>query len=321
MPNDPAAPPATRYRILGTAGHIDHGKSRLVQALTGTDPDRLPEEQARGMTIELGFAHLDLPGRDGQPGVRLGIVDVPGHERFVRTMVAGATGIDLGLLVVAADDGVMPQTREHAEILHLLGVAHGVVAINKADLVDDERCDAVAEQIVEMTAGTPLHDWPIVRVSAATGSGLDALRDALADVLSAAPDARESAVFRLAIDRVFAVRGRGTVVTGSVLSGTVEPGATLALMPAGLTGRVREIQSHGTSAATVRAGQRAALNLTGIDRARITRGAEMATPRYLTPSRYVDANIHVSSRRERPLASFRRARVEMATWEHVALIV
>ncbi|MCK6482645.1 MAG: selenocysteine-specific translation elongation factor [Phycisphaerae bacterium] len=324
MSSADAAHSEPRLLILGTAGHIDHGKSSLVRALTGTDPDRLPEEKARGMTIELGFAHLDLsapPGDADTRAVRLGIVDVPGHERFIRTMVSGATGIDLAMLVVAADDGVMPQTREHAEILDLLGLRTGVVAINKVDLVDDDRAESVAEHVRQLTEGLSSGDWPIVCVSAASGRGLDELRHTLRLTALAAPQRRASAIFRLAIDRVFAVQGRGTVVTGSVLSGAAQAGTALELHPGARPCKVRELQSHGQSAANVRAGQRAALNLTGVDRETIERGMELATPGCLTASRHVDARLRILSRRARPLASFNRGRVEAATWEQIATVV
>jgi len=308
-----SAPPRTC--ILGTAGHIDHGKSSLVKALTGTDPDRLPEEQSRGMTIELGFARLELPG------VRMGIVDVPGHERFVRTMVSGATGIDLGLLVVAADDGVMPQTREHVAILALLGVHAGVVAINKADRADAARLAAVTEQVAGMVRETPLATWPVQAVSATTGAGLEALRALLQRAAASLPAATESAIFRMAIDRVFAVAGRGTVVTGSVLRGRAGAGVTLELHPPGASCRVREVQTHGIGAEEVGPGQRAALNLTGIDRDGIERGMELATPGCLQPARYLDARVQLLDRRARGVPSFSRVRVIMGTWEQTATIV
>lgn len=315
----PPEPPA-RFGILGTAGHIDHGKSSLVKALTGVDPDRLPEEKARGMTIELGFARLELPG------VRLGVVDVPGHERFVRTMVSGATGIDIGLLVVAADDGVMPQTREHVDILTLLGVHTGVIALNKADLAGPDQISHVARQVAELVAGTPLSDWCVLPVSAVSGAGLDELREELGRLArlngpAVGVDRTGSAVFRLAIDRVFAVAGRGTVVTGSVIDGSVAGGAAVDLLPAGRSCRVREVQSHGSAESAVRAGQRAALNLTGVDREMIERGMELATPGYLTPTRYVDVRLQILSRSRRPLESFQRVRVCMAAREALATTV
>lgn len=308
--------------ILGTAGHIDHGKSTLVQALSGTNPDRLPEEQARGMTIELGFAQLNLLREDGASSpVSIGIVDVPGHERFVRTMVAGATGIDLAMLVVAADDGVMPQTREHVEILHLLGITRGLIAVTKADLAHEDRIETVRGQIAALTDGLPLAQWPVVVVSARSGLGLDALRRTIAAVAGDLPDRAAGDVFRLAIDRVFAVHGRGTVVTGSVLCGQATTQTMLELLPSRATCRVRELQSHGASAAQVGGGQRAALNLTGIDREQIERGMELATPGYLTPSRYVDACVRILRRGDQAFQSHQRVRVCMGTRETLATLV
>jgi len=315
-----AASGTRRHCILGTAGHIDHGKSALVKALTGIDPDRLPEEQARGMTIELGFAHFPAPHPEGGE-VQVSVVDVPGHERFVRTMVAGATGIDLGLLVVAADDGVMPQTREHVEILHLLGVQSGLIAISKTDLAHADRIQVVTRQIAALVAGTPLADWPVLTTSARTGAGLDDLRHAVGRLAARLPARTVGGVFRLAIDRVFAVRGRGTVVTGSVLAGEVAPGETLELQPSGLVGKVREVQSHGVAVEGAAVGQRAALNLTGIDRERIDRGMELATPGYLTATRYVDARVRLLGRRDRPFPSHQRVRVCLGTTEALAMLV
>jgi selenocysteine-specific elongation factor len=322
QPDPPPRQINPRFCILGTAGHIDHGKSALVKALTGTDPDRLPEEQARGMTIELGFAHLDLPGEAGEKeGVRIGIVDVPGHERFVRTMVAGATGIDLGLLVVAADDGVMPQTREHVDILDLLGVRAGLVTISKADLVPADRLAVVEAQIADLTRDTTLAGWPIVPTSAKTGQGLDAICSILAKLALTLPARDAGSIFRLAIDRVFAIHGRGTVVTGSVLAGKVMPGATLELQPPGLTCRVREVQTHGTAVQAVGPGQRAALNLTGLDRQQIDRGMQLATPGFLAGSRHVDARVRILPRRDKPLPSHRLVRISMGTAETMAMLV
>ncbi len=311
-----------RTCILGTAGHIDHGKSSLVKALTGTDPDRLPEEKARGMTIELGFAHLKLPGTNGEAeGFDVGIVDVPGHERFVKTMVAGATGVDLGMLVVAADDGVMPQTREHVEILDLLGIRSGLAAINKSDLVTDERIEQVRGQIADVVKNTLLADWPIVVVSARTGRGLDEIRSCVARLMGNLPERAASPIFRLAIDRVFPIHGRGTVVTGSVLCGGVAPGMTLELQPSGLSCKVREVQSHGVALHDVGAGQRAALNLTGIDREKIERGMELATPGYLTPTRYADVQVHILLHVEKPIRSHQHVRICMGTNEAMATLV
>lgn len=309
-----------RYCILGTAGHIDHGKSALVKALTGTDPDRLPEEQARGMTIELGFAHFVAPHPQGGE-VRVGIVDVPGHERFVRTMVAGATGVDLGMLVVAADDGVMPQTREHVEILHLLGVQTGVVVISKMDLVHSDRIEAVTRQVADLVVGTSLEDWSVVAASAKTRAGLDRVAATVGRLAAGLPVRHAGEIFRLAIDRVFAVHGRGTVVTGSALAGRATAGVVLELRPPGLACKVREVQSYGLAVDAVGAGQRAALNLTGIDRERIDRGMELATPGYLTGARYLDARVRLLGRRDRPFPSHQRVRVCLGTTEAIAMLV
>jgi selenocysteine-specific elongation factor len=254
--------------ILGTAGHIDHGKTTLVRALTGVDTDRLPEEKRRGITIDLGFAPLHLDGV-GQ----LGVVDVPGHEAFVRTMVAGATGIDLALLVIAADAGVMPQTREHLAILKLLGVRGGVVALTKRDLVDDEWLALVEEDVRATLANSSLADARIVPVSAATGQGLDALRAALTVAALAVPARSESDVFRLPVDRAFTVRGTGTVVTGTVWSGTLARDATIRLFPLGMVARVRGLHAHGKAVDVVRAGERAAVALVGVELEQVGRGA------------------------------------------------
>lgn len=307
------APP--RFAIVGTAGHIDHGKSTLVKALTGTDPDRLPEEKARGMTIDLGFAHLDLLG------LRLAFVDVPGHERFVRTMVAGACGIDMAMLVVAADDGVMPQTLEHIEILDRLGVHRGVIVISKIDAVSAERVTEAAGAVRIETRGMPMCDWPVVVVSAIRGDGLDELHATLRRIAERLPARVGSSLFRMAIDRVFSVKGRGTVVTGSVLQGRVAAGDTLELLPRGALCRVREVQSHGDLAAAVEGGQRAAINLTGVEREQIERGDELATPGALVPTRYVDVRLRVGGRHAAPLPSHRRVRVCLGTREEMATAV
>ncbi|MEO8335846.1 MAG: selenocysteine-specific translation elongation factor [bacterium] len=254
--------------ILGTAGHIDHGKTTLVRALTGVDTDRLPEEKRRGITIDLGFAPLHLDGV-GQ----VGVVDVPGHEAFVRTMVAGATGIDLALLVIAADAGVMPQTREHLAILKLLGVRGGVVALTKRDLVDDEWLALVEEDVRATLEHSSLVGAPIIPVSATTGEGLDTLRAALSVAALAVPARSESDVFRLPVDRAFTVRGTGTVVTGTVWSGTLARDATVRLFPLGMVARVRSLHAHGKSVDIVRAGERAGIALVGVELDQVGRGA------------------------------------------------
>jgi len=314
------APPG-RFCILGTAGHIDHGKSALVEALTGTDPDRLEEEKARGMTIVLGFARLRLSRPDGGGDLDVGVVDVPGHERFLKTMVAGATGVDLGMLVVAADDGVMPQTREHVDILDLLGVESGLITISKADLAHEGRIEEVREQINELIRGTSLADWPIVVTSVKAKQGLDDLRTVIQTRAADLPIRRTSSIFRLAIDRVFSIRGRGTVATGSVLSGHAKAADVLELHPAGASCKVREAQSHGELVDDVSGGQRAALNLTGLNNEPIERGMELATPGFLTKSRYVDARVRILSRCDKPFVSHGRARVSLGTRETMATVV
>lgn len=310
-PPSPAPAPSkvTRHYILGTAGHIDHGKTSLVQALTGTDTDRLPEERRRGMTIELGFAALDVGD------VRFGIVDVPGHERFVRTMVAGATGIDIALIVVAADDSVMPQTIEHVEVLQLLGVHRGVVAVTKTDMVDAEMVELVLDDIRRLLAGTPLETAPVCPVSSTTGAGIEELKQAIHTVSQGVESRTAKSPFRMAVDRVFTVQGRGTVVTGSALRGEVSEGDTLDVWPARATCRVRGLQSHGVSSESLVRGQRAAINISGIDRDRLQRGSELATPGYLEASRMLDARLHCLSSSARPIKSSSVVRLEIGTTE------
>lgn len=306
---------AQRHLILGTAGHIDHGKTSLIRALTGIDTDRLPEERRRGMTIELGFAELIVGD------VCFGIVDVPGHERFVRTMVAGATGIDVALLVVAADDSVMPQTLEHVEILNLLGVRHGVVAVTKTDTVERDMVDLVMEEVRELLAPTPLKDAPIHSISSVTGTGLEALSQALVKTADSVPTRSSTGPFRMTVDRVFSIQGRGTVVTGSALHGAVRAGDTLQVWPAGIGCRVRDMQAHGRSYTTLGRGQRCAINLSGIDRQHLERGAELATPGYLVPSRLADVRLHCLGSYGKPLKSSSVTRLEIGTTEVPARVV
>lgn len=265
------SPPATA--VVGTAGHVDHGKSTLVRALTGTDPDRLEEEKRRGMTIDLGFAHLDLPS-----GVRVGFVDVPGHERLVRNMLAGAAGFDAVMLVVACDEGVMPQTREHVDILRFLRVSRGLVALTKRDLVDEDWLALVMEDVRSFLQGSFLQDAPLFPVSAKTGEGLGELVEALDRVVAGGSSRNADGPARLPVDRSFHVAGFGTVVTGTLWSGRVRADDTLELLPSGRTVRVRGLQSHGQPVAEVRAGQRAAVNLLGVSKEEVTRGDVLASP-------------------------------------------
>jgi selenocysteine-specific elongation factor len=274
--------------VIGTAGHVDHGKSTLVKALTGIDPDRLAEEREREMTIDLGFAVLALP--DGRA---VSIIDVPGHERFVRNMLAGVGGIDLAMLVIAADDGPMPQTREHLAILDLLGVERGVVVISRTDLVDDEWRDLVIEEARELIRGTSLADAPIVPVSAVTGAGLDDLRATIAAELDRATARDAGGRARLPVDRAFPVAGFGTVVTGTLIGGEIRVGEELMLYPERRPVRVRGLQAHGQQVEVARAGSRVAINLGGVDRHEVRRGTVIAPAGSLTPSLRFDARVRV----------------------------
>ena len=265
--------------VMGTAGHIDHGKTALVRKLTGIDCDRLEEEKRRGITIELGFAHCDLPG-----GGRLGIVDVPGHEKFVKNMVAGASGIDFVMLVIAADEGVMPQTREHLEICSLLGIRHGLVAITKVDMVDAEWLELAREDIAAFVKGSFLEGAPCFPVSSLTGEGIEELRAYIIEQEKTLSPRRRTDLFRLPVDRVFTMKGHGTVVTGTMISGSLRVGDSLELLPAGLPTKARSLQSHGATVDVAPAGKRTAVNLHGIDVDEVRRGDVLAVPGSLFPS-------------------------------------
>ncbi len=300
--------------ILGTAGHIDHGKSSLIKRLTGIDPDRLKEEKLRGITIELGFAYLTLP-----TGQLLGIVDVPGHERFVRHMVAGATGMDLVALVIAADEGVMPQTREHLEICQLLQVKKGLVVLTKVDLVEEDWLELVEEEVREALKGTFLDGAPIVRFSAVTGQGTGELLSTLAELAAQVPPKPATGIFRLPIDRVFTIKGFGTVVTGTVISGRLKVGETVTVYPPELRAKVRTLQMHGKSVEEILAGSRAAINLQGLEKEDLDRGMVVATPGALLPSRRVDAFLEVLDSAPRPLKHRHAVRFHTGTSETVAV--
>ena len=302
--------------IIGTAGHIDHGKTALVRALTGVDTDRLPEEKRRGITIDLGFAPLKLAD-----GTVAGVVDVPGHEAFVRTMLAGATGIDLALLVIAADEGPMPQTREHLAILGLLGVRGGVVALTKCDLVDDEWLELVDAEVRDTLAGSALADAPIVRTSVVTGAGLETLRERIAAALADAPRREDADLFRLPVDRAFTVRGTGTVVTGTVWSGTLARDASVRILPAGIPARVRGIQSHGTSVRAARPGMRAAIALAGIDLDQVSRGAVLVAHDSWRPTELLRAEVSLLPDAPAPLRPRTRVRLHLGTQEVGARVV
>jgi selenocysteine-specific elongation factor len=298
-----------RDLILGTAGHIDHGKTSLVKALTGIDCDRLPEEKKRGITIDIGFANLDLGD------YRLGIVDVPGHERFIKNMLAGATGIDLTVLVVAADDSVMPQTREHLEILRLLGLRHGLVALTKCDLVDETTREVVELEIRELTEGTFLEKAPIIRTSAQTGEGIAELKASIGELCRHIEERSGREWFRMAIDRSFIVQGHGTVVTGSVTSGSVRVGDEVEWQPRGERVRVRSLQNHDTPVEEVHRGQRAAINLAGVHHEDVVRGQELATPGYLVPARVLTVRLHCLSDARRPIKHRAPVRFHVGTSE------
>lgn len=288
-------------RVLGTAGHVDHGKSSLVRALTGIDPDRLKEEKTRGMTIDLGFAWVDLPGNDGTPE-SAGIVDVPGHIDFIKNMLAGVGGIDAAILVIAADEGVMPQTREHLAILDLLAVPAAVVALTKIDLIDDpEWLDLVTLDITELLAGTRLADAPIVPVSAVTRAGLDTLKHTLATLLAELPPRRDRGRPRLPIDRIFTLSGFGAVVTGTLLDGEFVVGDAVEILPARHIARIRSLQTHHRQVATGRPGSRLAINLAGVSTDDLHRGDVVARPGTLTPTLLLDARFRLLADAPRPL--------------------
>jgi len=306
----------SRHAILGTAGHIDHGKSALIKALTGQDTDRLKEEKERGISIDLGFAHLDL-----DDGTRVGIVDVPGHERFIRNMLAGAHGIDLALLVVAADDGVMPQTEEHMDILHLLGVHSGLVAITKIDLVDAKRIAEVREEVEILLAGTTLEGAPIFPVSSVTGGGLPALRAAIEERLRAFARAERPGFFRLPIDRAFVLHGHGVVITGTAISGTVHEGDTVRILPGGETARVRSVHVHNEPRNEGHAGQRVALNLGGIERTEVVRGHVACSPALDRASDRLDAWVELRKGARRPVPSHGAVRLFAGTADATGKLV
>ncbi len=302
--------------IVGTAGHIDHGKTLLVKALTGVDCDRLKEEKARGITIELGFAYTDLPD-----GGTLGFVDVPGHERFVHTMLAGAASIDFVILVVAADDGVMPQTREHLAILDLLGLSHGVVALNKIDLVDETRRHEVEAELAATLAGTALEGAEIFPVSAATGQGIEALKARLAAAAADHAGRSRDGAFRMAVDRAFTVAGAGTVATGSIIAGRIAVGDTVVALPSGAEARVRTIHAQGKPAGEAGAGDRAALNLAGLDRQDVARGAWLVSPAHRLESRRFDAHLRLLASEKRGLRTWTPVHLHIATSEIEARLV
>ncbi|MBI4461386.1 MAG: selenocysteine-specific translation elongation factor, partial [Acidobacteria bacterium] len=284
-----------KHVIVGTAGHIDHGKSALVLALTGTDPDRWEEEKRRGITIDLGFAHLDLPACSPAEGddLRLGFVDVPGHERFVRNMLAGVGGIDLVLLVIAADESIKPQTREHFDICRLLGVERGLVVLSKADLVEPELVELVRAEVEDFVRGSFLEGAPILPVSGKTGQGLDSLKEELRGLALTVRGKDASHYFRLPIDRAFVMKGFGTVVTGTLVSGRVARDDEVELFPAHRRVRVRGIQAHNQAAESALAGQRTALNLAGVELSELVRGMTLAAAGRFETTERANALLHL----------------------------
>lgn len=299
-----------REIVLGTAGHVDHGKTSFVRALTGIETDRLAEEKKRGITIELGFAYLDLPC-----GHRLGIVDVPGHEKFVKNMVAGVTGMDLVAFIIAADEGIMPQTKEHFEICRLLGVKEGIIVITKKDMVDEEWLEMVTEEVQEFCVGSFLEDAPLVHVSSTTGEGIEEVRSLL-DAFVARQQFNEIfGPFRLPVDRIFAIKGFGAVITGTSISGRVNIGDDLCFYPSELTAKVRGIQVHSQDVESVEAGHRTAVNLQGVDTSLVSRGMVAASPGCLSPGYMLDCDFLYLGSATKPLKHRTRVRVHLGTVE------
>lgn len=300
--------------VIGTAGHIDHGKTALVKRLTGVDTDRLEEEKRRGMTIELGFASLTLPS-----GNVISVIDVPGHEKFVKTMVAGVTGIDFVMLVIAADEGVMPQTKEHIDILSLLNVKSGVIVLTKTDLVDDEWLQMVKDDVKNSLKGTTLEDYPMIPVSSVTGEGIQGLVEYLEKLTEKAANSNAEELFRLSIDRVFTITGHGTIITGTVAGGEIKKGDMIEILPKGLSARIRGIQVHNHNVETASAGDRCALNIAGVEKAEIERGNLAANPGIIKPTRIVDAVLH-TVKDMKGIAHNQRVHVHVGTKEVLARI-
>jgi selenocysteine-specific elongation factor len=300
-----------RHLIVGTAGHIDHGKSALVKALTGTDPDRLKEEKLRGITIDLGFAHLAVGDLD------LGFVDVPGHEKFVKNMLAGVGGIDFVLLVIAGDESIMPQTREHFDICRLLGIQAGIVVVNKIDLVDADLLELVVAEIGDMVKGSFLEGAQVVKVSSKTGEGMERLKDAMVKVALSIPSRPVNRMLRLPVDRAFTMRGFGTVVTGTLTAGSVRRDDEAELLPSGIRAKIRGIQVHGLSNETASAGQRTAVNLQGVDLAAVERGMVLTIPGKFRASSILDVKLNLLAG-ARPVKNLVKVRFHQGTAEVLA---
>ncbi len=300
--------------IVGTAGHIDHGKTALVKALTGVDADRFPEEKLRGITIDIGFAELRLDD------LQIGFVDVPGHEKFVKNMLAGASGIDLVLLIIASDEGVMPQTREHFEICRLLEIKTGLIVLTKKDLVDEELLELVKLDAQELVENSFLENAPMIELSAKTGEGIEEFKKILRETASKIPNRKNETVARLPIDRSFSVKGFGAVATGTLISGKIKESDELEILPIGKKVRVRGLQTHGKTVKAAHAGQRTAVNLGGIDHAEIVRGMVLAMANILRPTQIFDAEIEVLKDAKRSLKSRQRVRVHIGTIEALARV-
>ena len=307
---------SVKHVVVGTAGHIDHGKTSLVKALTGTDTDRLPEEKARGITIDLGFAFLEEPD-----GLTIEIVDVPGHERFIKNMLAGVGGIDVAMLVIAADEGVMPQTREHLGICSLLHIRSGLIVLTKTDLVEPDWLELVREDVAGLVRGTFLEGCPIVAASAKTGEGIPALRAALRELVSRVAPRGTDHLPRLPIDRVFTIKGFGTVVTGTLMAGQLRVDDRVEVFPAGVQAKVRGLQTHGRSVDQSSAGQRTAVNLQGVERLAVERGNVLGLAGTLVPSELVDGTLELLADAPRPLKTRDRVRVHAGTSEIMARVL
>ncbi len=300
-----------RHYVIGTAGHIDHGKTAMVKQLTGKDTDWLKEEKARGMTIDLGFAFL---------GDDITIIDVPGHEKFVRNMVAGVSTIDLVLLVIAADDGIMPQTREHFDILKLLQIKNGIVVITKIDLVEKDWLDLVIEDVKDFVKNSFLEKAPVIPISSETGEGIDELRKEIFNAIEKSPDRQDRGIFRMPVDRIFTIKGFGTIVAGTVLSGSLAVDQTVELLPQRIQLRVRNLQIHEQNVERVKIGDRAALNLVGIEKANISRGNVIAEPEFFEPTRFLDARFYLLKSAPKPFRHNERIHLHIGTEEVIARV-
>ncbi len=305
-----------KHFVLGTAGHVDHGKTALIKALTGIDTDRLKEEKERGITIELGFASLLLPS-----GQTLGIVDVPGHEKFIKNMVSGAAGIDLVMMVIAADEGIMPQTKEHLHICSLLGISKGIVALTKIDLVEKDWLDLVQSEISEFLRGTFLEGAPIVPVSALKREGLANLVCAVEAAINNIPEKADYGIFRLPVDRVFTMKGFGTVVTGTLVSDRIKSGEDIQILPEEITARIRGIQVHNQPVEEAWAGQRTAINLQGIEKSAIKRGDILVRPKTVRPSQRLDVFVEFLSSNSKNLKNRTLVRLHTGTSEIIARVI